>query len=892
MPFGRKYQRFSKQKYSSFNANLGRSPRRKITKLAKPTYKRGRSKGFAFDLSHLNKDEIISYIKYLFTTKEGLKKVGFLGLVGFGFIFALFVWYAKDLPTPNKINSRISAQSTQIFDRNGKLLYEVHGDKNRILADWNEVPDNLKNATVAIEDKNFYKHGGFSLSGIARAFTGIISGDSSKGGGSTITQQFVKNALLTNERSFTRKIKEVILAIEIEQMYKKDDILKMYLNEIPYGSNAYGVKVAAKTYFNKDLKDLTLEESATLAALPQAPTYYSPFGNHKDALMARKNQVLDDMVAQKYVTKEQAEAAKEKTLVFSNNPYGSINAPHFVMYVKEQLVEKYGERAVEEGGLKVYTTLDWDKQQMAESSLNTNIDKNKKAYNANNASLVSIDPKTGQILAMVGSRDFFDPNIDGNVNVALMGRQPGSSFKPFAYATAWKTNKWGPGSVLYDVKTDFGGGYIPNNYDGKFRGPVTMRKALDLSLNIPAVKTLYLAGMDQTLDTAHAMGITTLNDKSQYGLSLVLGAGEVKLLDMTSAYGVFANGGVRKESTWLLRVEDSKGKVVEEYKNSAGKRILDPQVAYLMSNVLSDDPARAEVFGRGGPLTLPGRPAAAKTGTTNDYKDAWTMGYTPSLVTGVWVGNNDGTKMTQAGGSIAAAPIWHDYMTKALAGTKVEQFQKVSGVKTVNLDAITGDYPATGRTVSDIFPSWYQAPAAGSSGQLVKIDKQTGKLASDKCPVELTETRRAGASVNAEIPSNDPSYSRWFAPIQAWASANGFPAGVISIPTEYSDCGQGENPPKINITSPTADSIVEKDFTVNLAVDAPNGVDSVKVKIGSITVDATPSGNGYVAVFKNVPIGSQTITATVKDKNYQTQTDTMTISVGQKSLQSQSQNNR
>lgn len=873
MPFGKKHQRFSQQKYSTFGSSAPRSKRKTISRSA------GKIAPAGISLKNINIESIKAFFVDLFTTKEGWKKIGLAGLIGLGFIFALFIFYAKDLPTPDKINSRISAQSTQIFDRNGKLLYEVHGDKNRILADWNEIPANVKNATIAIEDKDFYKHGGFSLRGITRAFTGIATGDKSKGGGSTITQQFVKNAILTNEYSFTRKIKEVILAIEIEQMYKKDDILRMYLNEIPYGSNAYGAKVAAKTYFNKELKDITLEEAAVMAALPQAPTYYSPYGNHKDALMARKDQVLDNMVAQKFITKEQADEAKTKQLVFSNNPYGSITAPHFVMWVREQLVEKYGEKAVNEGGLKVYTTLDIQKQVQAENSVATNIDKNKARYNASNGALVSMDPKTGQILAMVGSRDFFDTSIDGNVNVAIMDRQPGSSFKPFAYATLWKNQNWGPGSIIYDLKTDFGGGYLPNNYDGTFRGPVTMRKALQLSLNIPAVKALYLAGMDDVLDTAHAMGITTLNDKSQYGLSLVLGAGEVKLVDMVSAYSVFANGGVKQDPTWLLRVEDSKGKVIDEYKQKSGKKVLDPQVAYMISNVLSDDAARAEVFGSGGALTLNGRPVAAKTGTTNDYKDAWTMGYTPSLVTGVWVGNNDNTAMTKAGGSIAAAPIWHDYMLKALADTKIEQFQRPSGVKTVTLDAITGRKPSSGNTITDIFGSWYNIPEGAGGSQEAKVDKLSGKLATENCPEELIETRRT-SNITAEVPANDPSYQRWFAPIAAWASSHGFStSGGGALPTEKCDLHIGNDLPHVNITSPQSGSKVNSNFKLNIAIEAPAGVQSVKVAVGNLTFDATGSGSSYSLDLKNVPSGSQTIKVVLKDNKYQTDSDEITVTV-------------
>jgi 1A family penicillin-binding protein len=819
-------------------------------------------------LSSLAPQNIKGTVKDLFTTKEGWKKIGIGALIFMGFIFALFIWYAKDLPTPNKINSKIMAQSTQIFDRNGKLLYEIHGDQNRILADWNEIPQNCKNAAIAIEDKDFYKHGGFSVSGIARAFTGLVYQDRTKGGGSTITQQFVRNALLTTERSYSRKIKEIILSIEIEQMYKKDDILRMYLNEIPYGSNAYGIKVAAKTYFNKDLKNLNLQECAVLAAMPQAPTYYSPYGTHKDALMARKNTVLTKMAEQKYITKEEAAGAEEKVIAFSNNPYGSITAPHFVMYVREKLVEKYGEKMTNEGGLKVYTSLDLSKQKSAEEAVATNVDKNKARYKASNASLVSMDPKTGQILAMVGSRDFFNEDIDGNVNVSLMDRQPGSSFKPFAYATAWKTSDWGPGSILFDLRTDFGGGYVPNNYDGKFRGPVTMRRALQNSLNIPAVKTLYLAGMDETLSTAKAMGITTLNNRDAYGLSLVLGAGEVKLIDMTSAYGVFANNGVRMDPTWFVRIEDNKGKVLDEYKNRSGKRVLDAQVAYLMNNVLSDDASRAEIFGRGGPLTLSGRPVAAKTGTTNSYKDAWTMGYTPSLVTGVWAGNNDNTAMSQAGGSIAAAPIWHDYMTKALANSPVEQFQRPSGIKTVTLDSVNGKQPSGGKTVTDIFASWFQIKSIPGVTKSYKINKLTGKLVNDSCPPDSVniETRYTNP-ITAEIPSSDSAFSRWFAPIQAWAAQNGYVAS--SAPTETDNCSDINNQGRVKVELIDQQNPSGRTVELTFSVNSSKSIQSFSATLGSQSGSVSDNGDGtYTAVFHNVPINvNQPVTATAIDSD-------------------------
>lgn len=827
------------------------------------------------------------FLRNLLTTKEGWKKIGIAAGIFFGFIILLGAWYAKDLPSPGKINSKLTEQSTQIFDRNGKLLYEVHGNKNRILVDLKDIPKDVQDATVAVEDKNFYKHNGFDIKRILGSIVFNIRSKDAKGqGGSTITQQYIKNALLTNEKSYSRKIKEFMLAVMIEQMYSKEDILQMYLNEIPYGSNAYGIQVAAKTYFNKDAKNLTLEEAAVLAALPNAPTYYSPYGQHKDDLLERKDMVLDLMVDQKYITKEQAEDAKKKPLAFSGKVYGDITAPHFVMYVKEQLIEKYGETTVNTGGLKVYTSLDLEKQKMAEDAVAKNVDKNKKSYNANNASLVAIDPKTGQILAMVGSRDFFNEEIDGNVNVSIMDRQPGSSFKPFAYATAMKKDNWGPGSTIYDLKTDFGGGYNPNNYDGSFRGPMSMRVALQGSRNIPAVKMLYVASIKETLATAHAMGITTLNDPSKYGLSLVLGAGEVKLLDMAGAYGVFANGGVKKDTTWFVKIEDSKKKTLEEYKDTPGKRVLDSQIAYLMSNVLSDDASRAYVFGAGGPLTLRGRPVAAKTGTTDSYKDAWTVGYTPSLVAGVWSGNNDGTPLSRAGGSIAAAPIWHDFMASALGNTPAEQFSRPSGIKSVTLDAITGKRPtsSTTKSVTDLFPSWYKVPV-GSDGVEYKVNPATGKLVNDSCPPPQVTTITKNA-LTAEIPQGDPAYSRWFAPIAAWASANGFVAGDTNIPTEHDNCSEVNKPaPTISITLPADGDeldITDTPFEVRMNVEAASGVSSVTVTVDDTTTYQAAkmaNGNGYTA---NIPLtlGKHTIYATVKDganKTAKSQTIEVTV---------------
>lgn len=869
-------------RYKNAKRHLGRTRR---TGSKKPSFSRSsvsRSSGrHNFRISDLRPDRLIEKVKKLFTTREGLKKLGTIAIIGLAVLVGLFGWYAKDLPTPNKINSRFSAQTTQIFDRNGKLLYEMHGDKNRILAEWNEIPQNVKDATIAVEDKNFYRHKGFSGtrivgSAIFNVFNRIGGGNLQ--GGSTITQQFVKNALLSSEQRYSRKIKELILSIEIESMYKKDDILKMYLNEIPYGSNAYGVKVAAKTYFNKDVKDITLEEAAVLAALPQAPTYYSPYGNHKADLLARKDLILTLMADQKYITKEQAEEAKKREIVFSNNPYGSITAPHFVMYVKEKLVEKYGEKMTNEGGLKVYTTLDIEKQKAAEEAITNNVSKFTR-YGASNAALVSIEPKTGQILAMVGSRDFFNQDIDGNVNVATMARQPGSSFKPYAYATAWKKDSWGPGSTLYDFKTDFGGGYIPSNYDGKDHGIQSMRTALDGSLNIPAVKALYIAGLDDTLKTATDMGITTLTNTADYGLSLVLGAGEVKPIEHAGAFGVFANGGIKQEESWYVKIEDNKGKTLDEYKQKPGKQVLDPQIAYLMSNVLSDNNARAYIFGSRNSLTLPDRPVAAKTGTTNDYKDAWTVGYTPQIATAVWVGNNNGALMKKsADGSVVAAPIWQSYMTAAHKGLPKEEFKKPSGIKTVTIDAITGrkTTSATKQTRTDIFPSWYKVPEVYGQSQEVKIDKSTGKLATDKCPAELIETK-IYSPIIAEIPPTDPAFARWNAPVQAWAASQGYSTDIGGIPTQPCDVHTGTDLPSVSVTYPGNGDSVSKNFKVQMTVQTPAGFGSATVTVGGKTYTAIAVGGFYEANISLASTGNYEIVVTVKDSKYQSVTQKINI---------------
>ncbi len=612
-------------------------------------------------------------------------------VIGSIIFLSYFIYLQRTLPDPEALVTRKVGESTKIYDSTGEtLLYDIHGEEKRTIIPWESIPDYVKKATLASEDSDFYNHRGIDFKGIARAFLTDIKNVGISQGGSTITQQLVKKALLGDERTIGRKIKELILTIEIERKFSKDELFWMYLNQIPYGSNAYGIEAASKTFFNKSANNLTLNEAVIIASLPKAPTYYSPYGSHVQDLMTRKNNTLKRMVDLGYITsKEYDDAQNEKVSFEAGND--KISAPHFVIMVKEYLVSKYGEDAVEKDGLKVITTLNSDLQIAAEEAVSKYSKINKDKYKANNAALVALNPKTGEVVALVGSSDYFDTKNDGNFNVATAKRQPGSSFKPFAYATAFKKG-YPDGTILFDAKTEFNPNcqpdglgkkdqygldcYNPGNYDGRFRGPVTMRNALAQSLNIPSVKTLYLAGIDDTINLAESMGITTLQDRSRFGLSLVLGGAEVRLIDLVSAYGVFANDGLRNPWFTIKRVESSTGEVLEENKNDP-KRVLDASIANLISDVLSDNNAKAPVFGYSSALYIPGREVAAKTGTTQENRDAWVVGYTPSLAVGVWTGNNDNKSMTREGAGISASgPMWHEFMVKALTSSPVENFNR------------------------------------------------------------------------------------------------------------------------------------------------------------------------------------------------------------------------
>ncbi len=700
-----------------------------------------------------------------------------------------FATVSLTLPDPNKLNGRVIPQSTRIYARDGTtLLYEIHGEAKRTLIELDDIPDYAKKATISIEDKNFYKNTGIDWTGIARGVFGVFTSGNLEGpGGSTITQQFVKNAILTKEansfQKISRKIKEIVLAVEINQKFSKDEILKLYLNEIPYGQNAYGIEAASQTYFGKHAKDLSLGEAAYLAALPQAPSFFNPNGPNRGRLDNRKNLVLSEMYTQGYITKQQRDDAQAEKVNFGRIK-DSILAPHFVLYVQNLLAEKYGEKTLEEGGLKVITTLDWNMQQAAEKSVTDGVTRNEKNNKAENAGLVAINPKDGQILAMVGSRGFFDEEHDGQVNVTLRDLQPGSSIKPYIYATAFKQGM-SPATMIMDVRTNFGSyagkDYMPGNYDGADHGIVNIRKALAGSLNVPAVKTLALVGVSNAIDTAKDMGITSDISADRCGLSLVLGGCELNLLDHASAMGVFANMGVRHDHTPILKVEDSKGNVLEEYKEDEGQQVLDPQVAYQIVDIMTDNNARSFIFGEKSPLILPDRVVGAKTGTTNEWRDGWTLGYTPSLVAGVWVGNNDHSKMRAgADGVVVAAPIWNQFMREALKGTPAETFTQPAGIQRVLVDSISGKLPTeyTPATREDVFSSNALPKDFDNVHVAVEVNKFNGKKANANTPAEARETR-IYTVLHSEMPNNP----NWENPVQAWAQANGY----TYPPTEEDD---------------------------------------------------------------------------------------------------------
>ena len=814
--------------------------KRKSSWKSRPIGKKTRIKRWPKKTRKKQKNSLLSFSVFL----------GFFILLIFVFVIGTFSWLAYTLPDPEELLQRNVAQSTKIYDRTGKIiLYEIFADERRSLVELEDIPQHLIDATLMAEDQDFFIHPGFDLKGIFRAIIVDVLQGGKVQGASTLTQQFVKNAFLTTEKTWRRKIKELLLSYQLEKKYSKQEILQMYFNEIPYGSNAYGAEAASQIYFGKSVKDLGLDECALLAAMTKAPTYYSPRGNHQDELILRRNYLLGVMADKGLISQELANQTKKINTLEKITPrFENITAPHFIMYIKGLLTEKYGQRVVEQGGLKVITTLDVNKQEIAEKAIENQAKRNEEIFKATNAALVGIDVKTGQILAMVGSKDFFNEEIDGQVNVATRPRQPGSSFKPIVYAAAFEKG-YTPDTILFDVETSFGPSgidnkeYIPKNYNEKYYGPITIRQALAGSLNVPGVKTLYLTGVSNALNLAQRMGYTTLVDKSRYGLSLVLGGGEVKLLEHVAAFGVFAREGEKIPTTCILKVEDASGKILEENnpKLFIPQRAIETQIARLITSILSDNQSRAFVFGENNYLTLSDRPVAAKTGTTNNFHDAWTIGYTPDLVAGVWVGNSRNEAMAdKADGSNIAAPIWQEFMRNSLVNTSAKEFTPPEPI-IVDKPILKGQMP------SEI---------------TLEIDKASNKLATDLTPdsQRIQKTFKKYYPIlyylnkdnpQGPVPENpglDPQYERWQQGIKDWlkklSEEEGDKIKIEIPPTEYDDLHVPANQPSLSIISPQNGTTVDSQILpIKLIATSPRETSKLICYVDNIPIDSVSLEN-------------------------------------------------
>lgn len=770
------------------------------------------------------------------------------------FIGVTAIWVAT-LPIPdlNSFSTRQVVESTKIYDRTGTvLLFDTGSNIKRTSIPLSDISPFVQKATIAIEDTNFYSNIGIEPTSIVRALLANVFAGGYSQGASTITQQVIKNSLLTQDKTITRKIKEVVLAIKLTRAISKDQILQAYFNETSYGGTSYGIEEASQRFFGKPAKDVTLAEAAYLAAIPQAPSYYSPYGNHKSELDSRQKIVLTRMKTLKLISdQEYKDAAKEK-VEFSASGAGGIKAPHFVMYVRDYLIQKYGEDVVANGGLRITTTLDYDMQRKAEQVVNDFSPSLATNFNASNTAMVAIDPKTGDILTMVGSKDYFDQSIDGNYNIATANRQPGSTFKPFVYATLFGKG-YTPETILFDAETEFSTQctvdgkpksfpmqsaapttgflpstdanyssstpcYSPGEYDNIFEGPLTIRKALAQSRNIPAVKALYLAGIGDSIQTATEMGISTLADPNRYGLTLVLGGGEVSLLDLTSAYGVFANDGMRNPYRSILDVKDHNGNTLESARLSVTQAIP-AEEARQISSILSDASVRMNSLKPIGESV--GRKVAIKTGTTNDYRDVWTVGYTPDLVVGAWAGNNDNTPMQHNVAGLIISPLWGAFMSQVAKNYPPSSFIDPPAPRTDGKPVLHGVW---------------------QGGVSYWIDTISGKLATQYTPQE-TKKEIVFNNVHSILywlnkddpdgpqptnPDQDSQFQYWEYGVRNWLTnyQKAHPEfkevipSAVQIPTATDDVHTPERAPKISILSPTSETILKAGDAFNIKIQS------------------------------------------------------------------------
>lgn len=834
-------------------------------------------------------------LKRMWNTPDGrlqIFKFGSIALLAgivLSFILAIIVFavFSVGLPDPNNVIRR-EGFSTVIYDRNGKVLYDLYDKQNRIPLELKEIPKYLQEATISVEDKDFYKHQGFDPLGVFRIAKNLVVLRSLTGA-STVTQQLVKNALLTSERTATRKIREIILSYQIEKTFDKDQILQLYLNEIPYGGPYYGVESASRGYFGKSAKDLNLVESAILAGLPQAPSVYSPYGPNPKAYIDRTKHVLARMREDGVITaQQQADAEKQLPVVKFSAGSGSIKAPHFVFFVKEQLITKFGEQMVNNGGLRVTTTLDYDLQQQSEKIVGDEVEK-LKAAKASNGAAVVLNPKTGEILAMVGSYDFFDKDF-GSYNIATAKRQPGSSGKPFIYAAALAKG-YTASSMLMDAKTDYPSGeegkppYSPANYDLKYRGPTQMRFALGNSINTIAVKLTALVGLKNIMQAGFNAGISTWEPTNEnmknVGLSLALGGREVKLLELTSAYGSFATGGEHVDPLSILKVTDKSNKVIFENRAVAGKRVFTPEVSFIISHMLSDNVARQDVFGQTSYLVIPGKTVAVKTGTTDLKRDNWTIGYTPSVVVGVWVGNNDNTVMSPsiASGVTGATPIWNKIMKAALKDKKDEQFAKPNDVSAILIDSLGGGLPhGSDATRSEYFVKGTEPVAQSSIYKKIKIAKADGKLANDLQKKSGDFEEKEFIVIFESDPVSPDGKNLWQEAIDKWISENRKDDSRFHPPTDTSSADI--NSVKINIDSPRDQERINSN---NVVVKAKSfsGHDIVKMTISVNGSEKVSKGTDNLEETIHLDNGKYEIKVYAQDSAGNSSDSTVKIGVNQ-----------
>lgn len=834
-------------------------------------------------------------------------------------IFTLLVAFLSvGLPDVRNFDKLAGIESTIIYDREGGILYTIHGEENRKYVPLSEISPYLQKATIAIEDDEFYEHSGFDVPGIIKGAMYELFGIGSRRGGSTITQQLAKNAFLSSNRTYTRKIKELILAIRLERAYDKNKILELYLNRIPYGNNAYGAEMAAKMYFGKSAKDLNLGEAVVMASLPKAPTFYSPYGPNAYSKLEREIKIATDindldeedytigLVGKKitfsptdslyipgrtdialkrmneleFIADEEKRAALNEIQEIKFQKYSEvIKAPHFVFYIRSLLEEQFGKEVLAQGGLRVYTTIDPKLQTVAEETVAEQVKYSKEAYGVSNAALFSIDAKNGQILSMVGSADYFDMEAHGSVNHVFAKRQPGSSFKPIVYAKAF-LNGYAPATVIYDTPTNFGNNYRPQNYDGTFSGPMSIRRALGQSRNIPALKAYFMAGgQEEIIPLANKMGITTLNVKGDFGPPLAIGAGEVKLAEMVQAFSVFANNGIKRDYHSILKVVNRDDDVLYERRpeDNVEQTVLDPQAAYLINNILSDKSVYL-----GGRLDVSGYTTAIKTGTSNKEimpvkilpSNVWAIGYTPSVVTGVWAGNSDGSVLKpNADGYNIAAPIWSKFMSKALEGKPNESFQRPEGIKYIKVSRASGKLPSADTPESDIvsepFASFSIPTGVDNIYKTMEVNDKDDLLPNEYTPKEYIKKK---TFMYHSDPISD--YPSWLAGIKEWVAQKrtedvSFPGFPPTEETKIFTAQTAKNAPTIQIVSPAAFSIItENKVKIEVEVSAPNGTQKVTLTLDDRTIpNVSKNKKPYSGTIKFPDkSGTHTITAKVYDK--------------------------